>query len=222
MKVLMKILAILRSCSLFAGVAALTLSAQASESKAPAKADTVKGQQIAAQVCAACHGADGNTGTPAYPKLAGQHAAYLEKQLHNFKVQPNAKEAERANAVMAGFAATLSADDIRNVAAYYAEQKPKLAAAKGDKTSVELGQKIYRAGIRDKGIAACAGCHSPNGAGIPAQYPRLAGQNSEYTAAQLTAFRDGLRKNSAQMSAIAKKLSKQEIDAVADYIAGLR
>ena len=196
--------------------------AVANEASAPAKADTAKGQQIAAQVCAACHGADGNTGTPAYPKLAGQHPEYLAKQLRNFKVKEGAKEAERVNPVMAGFAAALSAEDILNVSAYFASQKPKLGAAKGDKDSVELGQKIYRGGIAEKQVAACAGCHSPNGAGIPAKYPRLAGQNSEYTEAQMVAFREGQRKNGPAMTAIAAKLSNKEIKAVSDYIAGLR
>ena len=186
-----------------------------------AKADVAKGQQIASQVCAACHGADGNSASPANPKLAGQHADYLYKQLANFKVKQGAKEAERANAVMAGFAAQLSDQDMRNVSAYYASQKLKPAAAK-NKDVVELGQKIFRGGIAQKNVPACAGCHSPNGAGIPAQYPRLAGQFSEYTEAQLVSFREGARKNSEQMTAIAARMSDVEVKAVSEYIAGLR
>lgn len=200
------------------GLIVLTGSARA---QAPAKVDLAKGQQKAAEVCAACHGADGNSASPANPKLAAQHADYLYKQLRNFKVQPGAKEAERANAVMAGFAATLSDEDMRNVSAWFASQKLKPSAAR-NKDTVELGQKIYRGGIAAKSVAACAGCHSPNGAGIPAQYPRLAGQFAEYTEAQLVAFRQGARKNSAQMTAIAARLSDTEIKAVSDYIAGLR
>ena len=196
--------------------------APAKEAPAPAaKIDLAKGQQIAGQVCAACHGADGNSASPANPKLAGQHADYLYKQLQNFKVKAGAKEAERINPIMAGFAATLSDGDMRNVAAYFAAQKLKPSAAK-NKDIVELGQKIYRGGVTSKSVAACAGCHSPNGAGIPAQYPRLAGQYAEYTEAQLVSFRQGGRKNSAQMTAIASRLSDAEMKAVSDYIAGMR
>jgi len=131
------------------------------------KPDPAQGRKTAETVCAACHGADGNSSTPANPNLAGQHYDYLYKQLANFKVKEGAKQAERANAVMAGFAAMLSEADMRNVSAWYASQKLKPAAAK-NKDLVELGQKIYRAGIADKGVPACSGCHSPNGAGMPA------------------------------------------------------
>ncbi len=186
-----------------------------------AKADLAKGQQIASQVCAACHGADGNSTGPANPKLASQHPEYLFKQLQNFRVQAPAKEATRANPIMAGFAAQLSEEDMRNVAAYFAAQPLKPAAA-SDKDVVELGQRIYRGGIAAKKVAACAGCHSPNAAGIPAQYPRLGGQYAEYTASQLVAFRQGVRKNSEQMTAIAARLSDAEIKALAEYIAGVR
>ena len=189
--------------------------------QAGAKPDAAKGQQIAAQVCVACHGADGNGTAVVNPKLAGQHPDYLYKQLQNFKAKPGAAKAERVNPIMAGFAATLSDADMRNVAAYYAAQKLKPSAAK-NKDSVELGQRIYRGGIASKQVAACAGCHSPNGAGIPAQFPRLAGQYAEYTESQLVGFRQGDRKNSAQMTSIAARLSDVEIKAVADYVAGLR
>ena len=185
------------------------------------KPDPAQGRKTAETVCAACHGADGNSSTPANPNLAGQHYDYLYKQLANFKVKEGAKQAERANAVMAGFAAMLSEADMRNVSAWYASQKLKPAAAK-NKDLVELGQKIYRAGIADKGVPACSGRHSPNGAGMPAQYPRLQGQYAEYTEAQLVAFRQGERLNSAQMSTIAARMSDREIKAVSDYIAGLR
>lgn len=206
-------------------VVALTLglaagASFASDHKAPAKPDAAKGSTIANQVCGGCHGADGNSVAPANPKLAGQHPEYLVKQLNNFKVQPGAQRAERENAIMAGFASALSAEDMANVAAYYATQKPKVGAAK-NKDSLELGQKIWRGGIAEKNIPACAGCHSPNGAGIPSQYPRLSGQHAEYTEAQLVAFRGGVRKNNAQMMSISARLSDREIKAVSDYIAGL-
>ncbi len=192
----------------------------ANEPAAAPKVDINKGSQIVTQVCAACHGADGNSTAPANPKLAAQHPDYIYKQLSNFKVKPGAKTAERENAIMAGFAGALSEEDMRNVAAYMGQQKAKPGAAK-NKDTLELGQKIYRGGIAEKNVPACAGCHSPNGVGIPAQYPRLAGQHAEYTESQLTAFRGGVRKNSVQMMAISARLSDLEIKAVSDYIAGL-
>ncbi len=163
-----------------------------------AKPDANKGQQIVTQVCAACHGADGNSTSPVNPKLAAQHPDYLLKQLKDFKAE-GGKPAERVNAVMAAFAQPLSEADMRNVSAYYSSQKLKPAFAKL-KDSVELGQKIYRGGIASKAVPACSGCHSPNGAGIPAQFPRLAGQYADYTEAQLVLFRQGGRKNSPQMT----------------------
>ena len=182
---------------------------------APATPDPAKGQAISTQVCGACHTADGSRGSPANPILAGQHPEYLAKQLQEFK------SGKRNSAVMKGFAGTLSDDDMRNVAAFYASKSAKPGSAK-NKDTVKLGEKIYRAGIADKAVPACAGCHSPNGAGIPAQYPRLGGQHSDYAEAQLVAFRGGVRANSAQMTAIAAKMSDLEIKAVSDYIAGLR
>lgn len=204
------------ACAALLGTASTTLMAQG----APAKADPAKGQQLV-QTCAACHGADGNSTAPANPKLASQHADYLYKQLVNFVPKQGAKEAERANAIMSGFAATLSDDDRRHIAAWYASQPLKPSAAR-NKELVELGQKIYRSGIPEKQVPACAGCHGPAGAGIPAQYPRLQGQWAEYTESQLSQFRGGQRKNSAQMSTISARMSDREIKAVSDYIAGLR
>lgn len=178
-------------------------------------ADLAKGQASYAAVCAACHGADGNSAIPANPKLAGQHAPYLAKQMQEFK------SGKRANAVMSGMIAAQSPQDMLNLSAWLASQKPQSGTAK-EKDLIALGEKIYRGGIADRQIPACAGCHSPNGAGIPAQYPRLAGQHGDYTATQLTAFRDGIRGNSLQMTQIAAKLNNREIKAVSDYIAGLR
>ena len=180
-----------------------------------AKPDLAKGEASFGAVCAACHGADGNSGTPAYPKLAQQHPAYLVKQLQEFK------SGKRANAVMSGFAATLDDEAMRNIAYWLGSKAGKPGFAK-DKDTIALGERIYRGGIADRQVAACASCHSPNGSGIPAQYPRLSGQHADYVAAQLTAFRDGVRKNSVQMTQVAAKMNDREIRAVADYIAGLR
>lgn len=193
----------------------LASAAMANEPAAPAKPDLAKGQEIATNVCAACHTADGSRGSPANPILQGQHPEYLAKQLAEFKA------GKRANAIMSGMAAPLSEADIKNVAAFYAGKQAKPGAAK-NKDTVLLGEKIYRGGIAAKGVPACAGCHSPNGAGIPAQYPRLAGQHGDYVELQMTNFRSGARANSAQMLAIAAKMSDTEIKAVSDYIAGLR
>ncbi|MEY2617312.1 MAG: hypothetical protein RL522_314 [Pseudomonadota bacterium] len=196
---------------------ASTPAAPAAPAKAaaPAKPDLAQGEARFTAVCAACHGADGNSGSPTNPKLAQQHPEYLVKQLQEFK------SGKRANAVMQGFAATLSDADMKNIAAWLATQKAKPGFAK-DKELVALGERIWRGGIADRQIAACAGCHSPNGAGIPSQYPRLSGQHADYTAAQLTAFREGARKNNLQMTQVAAKLNDREIRAVSDYVAGLR
>ena len=188
------------------------------DAKPAAKVDLARGSQIANQVCIACHAADGNSPAAANPKLAGQHPEYMTRQLLSFK-----ENKARKNAVMMGFAATLTPEDAANVSAYYAAQKSKDGAARNP-ASLKLGEKIYRGGVADKGIAACAGCHGPAGAGIPAQYPRLAGQWAEYTKSQLVAFRAGERQNDPQgmMRGVAAKLSDKEIDAVSDYIAGLK
>lgn len=193
------------------------------EAPAPAKAepakvakpDLVKGEASFTAVCAACHGADGNSGTPVNPKLSQQHPEYLVKQLQEFK------SGKRNNAIMKGFSSALSDEDMKNIAYWVAAKKSKPGFAK-DKELVALGEKIYRGGIADRQVPACAGCHSPNGAGMPTQYPRLGGQHADYTIAQLTTFRDGGRKNSLQMTQVSAKLNDREIKAVADYIAGLR
>ncbi len=201
-------------------ISALALCAAAATA-AESAADLGKGQAIAAQVCAACHGADGNSPTPVNPKLAGQIPEYLQKQMRNFKPE-DGKKAARDNPVMMGMVAGLSAEDMRNVAAYYGSRNLKGGDARGRDTAA-LGQKIYRGGDMSRGLPACAGCHGPNGAGIPIQYPRLSGQYMEYTEAQLKAFRSGQRANdlNAMMRAIAAKMSDAEIRAVSDYIAGL-
>ncbi len=196
-------------------VLCLTTSAFASDAPKAAKPDTAAGEAKYTAMCAACHGADGNSAAPENPKLAGQHPEYLAKQLAEFK------SGKRANAVMGGMAAALSDEDMKNISAWLSSQKPKAGFAK-EKELVALGERIYRGGIADRQIAACSGCHSPSGAGIPSQYPRLSGQHAQYNAAQLTAFRAGVRKNSVQMTQIAAKLNDREIKAVSDYMAGLR
>ncbi|NJS35564.1 MAG: cytochrome c4 [Brachymonas sp.] len=179
------------------------------------KIDTAAGAKKYEAVCAACHGADGNSGSPENPKLAGQHPEYLVKQLVEFK------NGKRKNAIMQGFASQLSDEDMRNISHWAAGQKAKPGFAK-DKALVATGERIYKGGIQDKAIAACAGCHSPSGAGIPSQYPRLAGQHADYIASSLKAYRDGGRTNNNVMTQVAAKLNDREIKAVADYIAGLR
>ena len=194
---------------------AAPMAAKPAAKAVAAKPDLGKGSAKYEQVCASCHGADGNSGTPANPKLAGQHPEYLVKQLQEFK------SGKRKNAIMAGFASTLTDDDMRNIAYWAASQKAKPGFAK-DKVQVALGERIYKGGIQDRQIAACAGCHSPTGAGLPSQYPRLAGQHAEYVTSSLISYREGGRNNSVQMTQVAAKLNDREIKAVADYIAGLR
>jgi cytochrome c553 len=181
---------------------------------AVAKVDPAKGAAIFNGVCVTCHGAEGNSAITVNPKLAQQHPEYIAKQLAEFK------SGKRANPVMLGFASALSEDDMRNIGVYLGSTKAKPGFAK-DKELAALGEKIYRGGLADRQIPACAGCHSPNGAGIPAQYPRLSGQHADYTVSQLTQFRDGIRKNSLQRGQVAAKLNDREIKALADYIAGL-
>ncbi|MBK6850545.1 MAG: cytochrome c4 [Burkholderiales bacterium] len=196
------------------GLAALLSTASANETKPEAKVDPARGAELSATICGACHTNDGSRGVPANPILQGQHPEYLVKQLGEFKSD------QRASAIMKGFASMLSDADMKSVAAFYSSKQPAAGAAR-DKDLVRLGEKIYRGGIADRSIPACAGCHSPTGMGIPAQYPRVAGQHADYTEAQLKAFRDGIRKNSAQMTGVAAKLNDREIKAVADYMAGL-
>lgn len=172
-------------------------------------------EQIASTVCAACHAPDGNSVVSINPKLAGQHPEYLNKQLVNFK------EGTRSNAVMGGIVVNLSSEDMKNLARYFADKKPTLAKAKSNGVG-SMGEKVYRAGNAATGVPACAACHGPTGAGIPVQFPRLAGQHADYTLAQLKAFRTGERANAPMMKAVAAKMSDEEIAAVSDYIQGLR
>ncbi|MEW6707454.1 MAG: c-type cytochrome [Pseudomonadota bacterium] len=206
-------LALIRAASLTLA-ATLAGPAFAADAASP-KVDLAKGQTLASQVCAACHTTDGSRGSPANPILASQHPEYIAKQLADFK------SGKRDSAVMKGFASTLSEDDMRNVAAFYASKSAKPGFAK-NKELVVLGEKIYRGGIPEKQVPACSGCHSPTGAGIPAQFPRIGGQHADYVEAQMTGFRAGARANGPMMATIAAKMSDKEIKAVSDYIAGLR
>lgn len=187
----------------------ISINAQAEDSA------TKSAQQTVNNVCAACHSADGNSAISLNPKLAGQHPEYLQKQLTEFK------SGKRANAVMSGMAGALSDEEIKELAVYFSTKPTALAKAKSNGVG-SLGEKVYRAGNAASNVPACAACHSPNGAGLPKQFPRLSGQHADYTLAQLKAFRSGERANAPMMMTIAAKMSDAEMAAVADYIQGLR
>ena len=204
---------------LLAGV--LSTASAADHAQSAPKGDPAKGLAIGSTVCAACHAADGNSIGVPNPKLAGQHPEYLFKQMKNFK-SADGNPPERSNPIMNGMIAAFDEDQLRDIAAYFGSQKQVGDPATKSPESIEAGKKIFRAGKTAKGLPACAGCHGPNGMGIPAQFPRLAGQHAEYVYAQLVNFQNGTRKNSPQMADIAARLSDHDMKAVADYIAGLR
>ena len=209
----------------FAFIAATAIASAAAhgQERAAAQPDLAKAQQIVTQICAACHGADGNSAAPANPNLAGQGADYITLQLAHFKA------GVRVNPTMQAMSATLSDADMRALGAYYAQQKPKGLAAKNP-TLVKTAQQLWRGGDAAAGVPACAACHSPTGVGIPKNYPRLAGQYADYTYAQLKAFKAGERGadpagkdvNGRVMSAIATKMTDDQMKGIADYAAGLR
>jgi cytochrome c553 len=208
-------------------IAALAFSAAAAHAAAPAaaapKADAVKGEALytngdAARnitACVSCHGAGGNSTITQNPRLSGQIGTYTMKQLHDFRGDA------RMNPIMTPIAKALSDQDILDIAAFLTAQAPKPNAAK-NKDTIALGKKIYRGGIAEKNVPACASCHGAAGNGIPAQYPRIAGQHQDYAVAQLVNFRTNARKNSPQMQTIAKRLSDDEMKAVSDYVAGMK
>jgi cytochrome c553 len=212
--------------SLFVAVLAVSATASADDKKpaqpAAAKIDPAKGASLytdgdAARglpACVSCHGAGGNSTIVANPKLAAQHEGYLYKQLVNFTTP------DRNQPVMTTYAKLLTDEEKHNVAAWLVTQAAKPGAAK-NKDTIELGKKIYRGGIAEKNVPACASCHGASGAGIPVQYPRLSGQHQDYTVAQLGLFKAGTRK-SVEMATIAKRMSDEEVKAVADYVAGLK
>ena len=186
-----------------------------------ARPDPAKGKTIAADICAPCHSADGNSVISTNPKLSGQNATYLVKQLADL-AKPSTDKTARENPVMSGIAMTLSAEDRQNVAAWFAAQSPWKVSGAVDQDAVRMGQRLYRAGLPEKAVPACAGCHGPAGNGLPVLYPRISGQHSDYIEAQLRAFRDGSRHNNEAMGQIAFRLSDPEIKALSDYVAGLR
>ncbi len=211
-------------CLLVAALAFSPFTYAVEKAKAvAAKADSAKGDVLYTngdparniKACIFCHGAAGASTITPYPKLGGQHAAYIHKQLINFRGP------DRNNPIMSPIAKLLTDDEMQNIAAYLDAQAPKSGAAK-DADTQKLGKKIYRAGIAEKSVPACAGCHGPNGAGIPNQFPRIGGQHQDYTAAELINFRTDVRKNAPMMTTISKPMSDDEIKAVADYIAGLK
>ena len=207
----------MRVLSGFAGLMALVYASivgAADPAPAAAKPDLERGKQIGTTVCAACHGADGNSPAPANPSLAGQHGAYIATQLALFK------SGARPSPIMQGMAAGLSPEDMRNVGAYFESQKPAPRMAKS-KATIARAQQLWRSGNKQMGVPACAGCHGAAGHGIPAQYPRLAGQHPEQTYGWLKAYASGARPNPV-MAAIASKLSEADMQALSDYTAGLR
>jgi cytochrome c553 len=212
----------MREALLLAACLAIASGASAQAQEPRSKPDLAKAQQIVTSVCAACHGADGNSASPINPSLAGQHAEYITLQLQHFK------SGLRSSPIMAGLAASLTAEDMQSLGAYFAGQKPKGQVAK-DPALVADGQKLYRGGSAANATPACAACHGPNGTGIPARYPRLSGQYADYTFAQLQAFKAGTRGmdkegkdvNGKVMAQIAARMSEHEMRAVAEFAAGL-
>ena len=196
------------------GVIVLVLSGLVSMTAQASDAEAGKAKSA---VCAACHGADGNSTNPIWPSLAGQHASYLYKQLMDFK------EGRRVNASMTGMVAALSETDMKDLAAFYASQTPKAVSFDGD--LIEKGENIYRGGITETRVAACMGCHSPSGKGNgPAGWPSLIGQHPEYIVSQLQAFKSGLRANDtgSMMRNVVERMSDEEMAAVAAYVAGIQ
>jgi cytochrome c553 len=206
----------------FAAAVATLFIAAAAHAQIAVKGDPAKAQQIVKQVCAACHNTDGNSTIPANPVIAGQHPEYAFKQLLNFKAG-GGKSAERPSPVMTGIVASLTRDDMANLALYFGGQQAKPRPAR-DAELVKLGEAIYRGGVMSRNVPACSSCHGPNGAGIPAQFPRIAGQHAQYTEEELRAFRSGERANdpNRMMRLVAEKLSDKEIAALAQYVQGLR
>ena len=209
----------IRKTALALLTAGLSLSFLVNASEEAAKVNLEKGKATAATICVGCHAADGNSVVPTFPSLAGQGAPYIEKQLRHFK------GGQRNNGIMLGMSATLSDEDMKNVAAWYNSQKPTkpIIVPTQEPEMAALGKKIWRSGIFAKGVPACAGCHGMDGAGLPAQYPRLAGQYADYTMNQLKTFRSEERANDPEkmMRMIAAKLSDKEIQAVAEYATNL-
>ncbi len=194
----------------------LTLGMSATAQAAGVVGDATAGQGKVA-VCGACHGADGNSMAPTFPKLAGQGERYLLKQLKDIKA------GARGVVPMTGMLTNMSEQDLADIAAYFASQNMSVGAA--DPALVERGQALFSGGKLVEGMPACTGCHSPTGSGnAPAGFPKIAGQHAGYIASQLTAFREGDRTNDGDtkiMRSIAEKLSNKDIAALSSYIQGL-
>lgn len=203
--------------SLVAALAATSAFAIEPATGPASKGDPKAAESIVNQVCAGCHAVDGNSTIAANPRLAGLNAEYINKQLTNFK------SGDRKNAVMSGMVASLSPQDMLNLAAYFSAQQPKPDTSK-DKELAQLGQKIFHGGVQGSGVPACAACHGPQGKGVPIEFPRLAGQHSDYIYTQLNDFRLGTRANDGakMMRTIAAKMTDADMKAVAAYIQGLR
>jgi cytochrome c553 len=195
----------------------LTVSGAYASEAPTAKADPAKAKQIVETICVGCHGTDGNSPLAENPRLSGQHAAYLTRQLQNFK------SGERANPIMMGMSAALTPEDMKNLGAYFSEQKSVPVGKEIDKELAEKGRKIYRGGIMSSQVPACVACHGQTGEGIPAQYPRLAGQHGGYIENQLKTFRAGERANdpNKMMRGVATRMSDADIKAVSEYISSL-
>ncbi|VAW47482.1 Cytochrome c4 [hydrothermal vent metagenome] len=185
-----------------------------------AAGDVDKGQSLSL-TCAACHGMDGNSVNPIWPSIAGQHEAYLDRQIKLFR------DGERENALMAPMVASLSDQDIADLSAYFSAQKLTMKAANPE--MVELGRKIYQGGDKERNIPACMSCHGPTGTGNPLSgYPILANQHAAYSAIQLRAYKAGLTVqndddvNGQVMADVARYMTEEEIDAVASYVQGLK
>lgn len=198
-----------------AGFALLFTGSLVSASESAGAGDPVAGK-AKSQICAGCHGGDGNSANPDWPKLAGQHPKYLVKQMIEFK------DGNRKDPVMSAQVASLTEQDMKDLAAYYASQKVKTGTA--DEASITLGEAVYRGGNSATGVAACIGCHGPRGEGNPAaKFPSLSGQHAKYTEAQLMSFQVSNRVNDAgkMMRNTAIRMTQAEIKAVSEYIAGL-
>ena len=203
----------------------LSLSTQTiASSSSTNEGDAAKGEEIAAGVCAGCHNADGNSIIPINPSLAGQNAAYIVKQLMDFKAEEDGEPAKRESPVMAPMVASLSLEDMKDLGAFYAQQTPKAGISNDrDEDFLKLGEIIYRGGNLENEVPACAGCHSPDGTGLPPHYPRVAGQHADYTYGQLRAFSNNERNNDNQvMRSVVSRMSAKERRAVSEFITNLK
>jgi len=202
-------------------VATLSLVAVIGWSASASAAGSAEAGQAKSATCMACHGLDGNSPSPEWPSLAGQHPSYIERQLQAFK------SGDRKNDLMSPMAMILSDEDVADLAAYFSSQK--IRGGEAEPSKFTLGQHVYRAGKVDAGVMACAGCHGPTGRGNPlAAYPSIQGQHAAYVVAQLKAYKAGTRYGDPtpvhyqMMRGVAAGLSDEEIDAVASYVQGLR